>query len=84
MVRITEPASAGSSLNLSKIIGINTPNNAAVIMLTTIASAMVAPITGSWNQSAAIPPMISAQTRPLIEPMPSSFFSKAKRLPTVI
>ncbi|CSB49764.1 Uncharacterised protein [Vibrio cholerae] len=53
-------------------------------MLTTIASAMVAPITGSWNQSAAIPPMISAQTRPLIEPMPSSFFSKAKRLPTVI
>lgn len=73
VVRITEPAKAGSNLNLSKIMGINTPNKAAVIMLTIMASAMVPPKTGDWNHNPANPPMISAQAMPFSEPMPNSF-----------
>ncbi len=44
VVRMTEPANAGSSLNLSKAMGMSTPNNAAVAILTRIANAIVAPI----------------------------------------
>ena len=43
VVNMTEPANAGSNLNLSNVIGIRTPNSAAVMMLIMMAREMVAP-----------------------------------------
>ena len=73
VVKITEPASAGSNLNLSNVIGISTPNRAAVIIFTIMASEMVAPNANDWNHAPARAPMIKDHNKPLIEPIPNSF-----------
>ena len=76
VVSTTDPARAGSMPMRFITIGIRAPAPAATTRLRIMAQPMITPRLGSSNQSAAVAPITSAQSRPLSAPTASSLVSR--------